>query len=139
MSIRKSDQQLIDNDDDYREYYEICMQELRDMKEAKFYNSVSVFDIFAGSKQMISGYAKNEELIEALKVGDCEKRFPIYFTPLIKRFYVEVSRQKLRKLAAKILGNLFEFNDPAHVVNQKILSYISDVDLKSEMRTSTMI
>lgn len=131
LDINESDRKLVKSLDDSREYYEKCLQEIEDMKGAIFYNSVSIFHLFVESKKLLSGYARNEELIQALEMKDYKKRFPIYsLTCLTKRFYLEVVRQKLRKTTAEVLSDLFKFNDHSHIVVQKILSYISDDDLK---------
>lgn len=123
-TINQMDGQIIENRDDFRELYKGCLQELQDMKVAKFYNDVSVHDIFLGSKKVISRYAKNDELVAALERVGCYTRFPIYFVSLGVKFYVEVERQRMRRTAAKILCDLFKFNDPLHIINQKILDYM---------------
>lgn len=74
--------------------------------------------------------ARNEELVEALEKENYERKFPIYFTLLQKKFYDEVERQRLRKRAANVLSNIFEFNDAFHPVNKKILSFLGDQDLE---------
>lgn len=102
-NIDKSDRQIIENDDVYREHYEICLQELQDMRRARIYNNVSVHDIFMQSDNVIAGYAKNEELVEAFESQAYKARFPIYFRFFSKRFRRIVGRQRLQGAAAKTL------------------------------------
>lgn len=130
LSINECDREIMESDDRCKDYYEKCSQEFRDMKEAKFYNDLSVFDICMGSEKVTFGYAKNEELVEELEKGAYGLRFPIYFTCLTKKFYVEAERQKLRNSAAKTLCNIFELNDPSHIIIQKIIRYLKDEDLE---------
>lgn len=130
LSIDERDRTFLELDIYCGPFYKTCMKELEDMKVATFYNSVTVHDVFLESKKVISGYAKNEELVEALKSGAYGERFPIYFSILEKAFFVEVERQKLRKAAAETLSSLFKFNDPYHLVMQTILCYLRDSDLK---------
>lgn len=130
LPTNECDREIIEGNDYYREYSKICLQEFQDMKLAKFYNNVSIHDIFMGSEIVISNYAKNEDLIKALESGTYEERFPIYFTDLENKFHTEIEKQRLRRAAAISLSCIFKFNDPSHIVNQTILSYMKDEDLK---------
>lgn len=129
LSITEGDRKIIQDNDDYRQYYEASLQEFRDMKVARFYDNLSVYNICLESERVISGFAKNEELVEALEDGVYDERFPIYFPYLKKRFYIEVERHRLRRVTASTLSNLFQFNDPRHIINQKIFGYMKDEDL----------
>lgn len=130
LSINECDQKIIDGNDSYRKYYETCSKELRDMKEVKFYKNVSLHEVFMESEKVVSRFARNEDLVDALKGGAYKDRFPLNFPCLEKKFLVEVERQQLRKTAAKVLSDLFKLNDPYHLVNQKIFNYLRDEDLK---------
>lgn len=129
LSYNECDRQIIENDIKYSKHYEKCMQELRDMKMAKFYKDVSVLDIFMESEKVQSGYAKDEKLVEALEKRAYGRRFPIYFPSLMKKFLAKVQRQQLQRTAAETLKCLFKFNDPLHIVNRKILGYMRDDNL----------
>lgn len=128
--IHEGHRQIIENEDCYRGYYRTCLQELKNMKVTKFHNNVSVFSILMDSEKMLFAYARNENLVRALEKNNYDNTFPIYFPLLKKRFYAEVKKHRLRKNAATILSNVFMFNDPSHLVNQKILHYLTDEDLK---------
>lgn len=127
--MNEGDRQLIQSVDYCREHYEMCVRELHEMENAKFYNNVSVFDMVMATPKAVSGFARNEELIEALEGGVYETHFPLYFPGLKRKFDAEVDRQKFRSAAAKALNDVFEFNDPFHIVNQMILGYMSDDNL----------
>lgn len=129
LTIDADDQQLINNKKCYRDYYQRCLQELENMKETKFYNNLSLFNILTESKKVIAAYARNQELVDALEGNDYESKFPVYYVWLKNRFDIEVKKQRLRSAAAKVLGDLFKLNDPLHPANQKIISYLSDEDL----------
>lgn len=133
LSVSDDDRRLIENNDVYKKYYEehykMLLQDVQEMKKTKFYKNVSIFNILMGSKKEICGYARNEDLVEALKEEDYENRFSIYFTSLMKIFHVEVKRQRSRKVAANVLSYLFELNDSSHPVIRKIVSYLRDEDL----------
>lgn len=136
LQINEYDRQTIENENCYREYYRRCLHELEDMKEMKLYNNVSIFDIFMKSPQVISRYARNEELVRAFQEIDFSYKFPVYFAWLKVKFCAEVEKQRLRHMVAKYLANVFKFNDPSHQVNQKILSFLSDENLNlSKTRT----
>lgn len=99
------------------------------MKAAKFYHTVSIFDILIARGDVLSGYARNEELVKALEENEFDNNFPMYFSWLKKRFDYEVQRQKLWNAAAKILSHLFALNYPSHPVTQNILRYLTDEDI----------
>lgn len=127
---KQCDLRVIENKDCYKEQFQKCLQEIEVMKETKFYNNLPI-SILCNSDNVISGYARNEELVKVLDNEDYVSRFPIYFTLLKNRFDAKVLEQKLRGPAAKILRNIFKFNDPFHPVNQAILSFLSNEDLKN--------
>lgn len=132
MSITDDDQRTIEKYHCYNEYHRLCLQELEYTKAMKFYGNVSIFGVSMECRSVICKYARNEELVEALRKIDYENEFPIYSAYLkkkFKRFYAEAKKQRLRNTAAKVLSKLLEFNDLTHQVNQKILTYLRDEDL----------
>lgn len=129
VELNEEDRQIIENEDRHKRYYQMCLQELGKMKQMMFYHRVSVFHILTESEKVISGLARNEEIIEAFEGGDYGDEFPIYFPSVKTRFHAKVEENRFRHTAAEILGNLFEFNDPFHPIVQKILSYLNNKDL----------
>lgn len=134
LSIYKDDWRLIESSEEYRshydEYREVCLRELQSMKDTKFYEHVSVYKIFVGSKKELRGYARNEDLVSALDARVYENKFPIYFTFFNERFHAEVDEQKSRKIAASTLSlALSKVNDSSHLIYQKIISYLRNEDL----------
>lgn len=121
---------LIDQEQCYKRYYRTCLRELKYMKATMIHDEVSVLNILTGNTKTLSKYAMNKELLKALKRKAYNFRFPIYFASLKKRFYAAVEKRQLWKHAEIILGNLFRLNDPLHLVNQNILFYLTDADLK---------
>lgn len=130
LTIDEDIRSTIETCDYSKLYYWRCWLELDTMKRTKIHNSVSMFCVLMGSKNQISQCASNEFVVKALEEKDYSLMFPIYFTWLKKKFYVEVERRRLCKNAAEILSNLFMVNDPAHLVLHNILSYHSNADLK---------
>lgn len=132
ITISEDDRRTISEYDCYKEYYRMCLQECEKMMAKKFYNNVTVFNFAMGNEKVISRYARNDDLMEALKYKNAYREFPIYAGFLWKkyhRFCIEVEKQSLRKSVAKVLSNLFELNEPTHPVNQKILDYLQNEDL----------
>lgn len=129
LSIGEENEQMIESNDCYKTFYQKCLQELENMK-VKFYNNVSVFNILMDGDDVISGYAKNNELLKALEQTDYCRQFPLYFPWLKRRFYDQVKKQKLRSMAAEILNEIFMFPDPTHPGNQNIVEHLSDADLE---------
>lgn len=126
--ISDSDRQIVENERKLWDYYRSCSTELEKMKEARFYNSVSLLSILLGSDKVISGYVRNKELIEALWKENCNKKFPIYSASLKRKFDSAVEKQQMRYSAAISLGDLLGLNDPSHPITQKILDYLEDGD-----------
>lgn len=114
----------------HHNYLASCLTELGRMEVTTFYNDVSLRSILTLSRQKISAYARNGELIDALKVKMTTYRenFPIYFPSLENRFFAEVKKQQLRNEAAEILNALL-FNGGNYYVTQNILSYLRDHDI----------
>lgn len=63
LNISEDDRRTIENKDCYRDFYKCCLQEFDKIKEAKFYNNVSLFNIAMKVGKMFSGYARNDELL----------------------------------------------------------------------------
>lgn len=125
--------QIMESTDCYSAYYQTCLLELENMKCAKLFNSVSVFDILTGSKKMLSRYARNKTLVNALEHIDCGNRFSIYFSSLkekFEKFEGQIEDERLKNTAATILSDLFAFNDPSHPVPQNIVRYLDDEHVK---------
>lgn len=130
-NIYERDKRVIEQSDVCKEYYDLCVRELEDMKQMKFYNNVTIFGILMDSEEVISRYARNEELVQALGEVDYESKFPIYFGWLKKRFYAAVEKHRLWKTAAEFLSDVFMFNDLYHPVIRNILDHLSEEHFKS--------
>lgn len=129
-NIDEEIRQLIEDDGSYNIYYQGCVQELKTMRETKIYNNVSVVRILIGSDKEISGYSRNEELVESLAGQDFDKMFPIYFTSIDERFSVAVQKQRLCDDAGMILSSLLVVNHLSHPVIQNVLRYLADEEMK---------
>lgn len=99
------------------------------MKATKFYTNLSI-SILLKKRKVISAYARNDKMMIAFAEKDYGSKPPIYFSSLKMRIDVEVKKQKLRDSTARILKNIFKFNDPFHLGNQRILGFLSDIHLK---------
>lgn len=130
LGINENDRQAVENIDYCYNYFKMCLLELEKMKGEKFYNHVSLLRITTGSKKVISGYARNEELVRVLEAQCWDYKFPIYFVWLRKRVYDAVKKHRLRNAAATILDDIFMLDNPYHPTTQKILDYLRDEDLK---------
>lgn len=128
--LTQDDLRAIEKSVSYNECYQQCLQELERMSKIKFYNNVSILNVLTESK-VISRYARNGDLLRALEKVDCQNEFPIYFRMLKEKLDAAVKRLILQSNAATVLNNLFGFNDPFHIVNQKVISYLRDEDLKT--------
>lgn len=130
LHINEDDRHTIETKDCYRDHYKACLQELESMENTKFYNNVSVLNVLLESQKVISGYTRNAELVEALEEIGYANLFPIYFDSLQERLDIEVAKCGRRSKAAKILSDIFMFNDFTHPVTQKILNYLRCTDFK---------
>lgn len=128
--INADHQQVIENNNCYKGYYHACLEELKNMKAAKFYKNVSMFNILTDDERLLSQHAKNEELKRALKKVNQKNKFPIYFALMKNRFCAALEKCRLHNNAAQIISDIFAFNHPSHPVNQNILRYLTAKDLK---------
>jgi ankyrin repeat protein len=130
-TLGEADRATIEANRDSRDYHRLCISELDKLRRWPVYNGITIFDLLVASTGVLSGYARNEELLAAFeRLGRVKLEFPIYFNSVAKRLRKEARRQKLLWNAACILSDIFNFNDPLHVANQKIISYLTDNDLK---------
>lgn len=130
LPTNESDQRTVKSNPWYHVYYQKCLRELESMKKTIFYNNLFVFNLVSGNDRVISGYARNNELLKAFEEIDCENRFPIYFKSLKARLRTAVNMQRLLAAAAKVVEKLFNFHDPFHVISQKIVDYLREKDLE---------
>lgn len=129
-TIHEDCRRIIEDNDCFRWYYQHCLQELETTKAVKLCNNVSVFNIFMGSVDVFSGFARNTGLVKAFYETDCKGKFPIYSALIRKRFSAEMEKQRLRHSAAKSLSDLFGFNGPSHPVVRNILIFLACPDFK---------
>lgn len=130
LIINEDDRHTIESNECHAKHYQLCKEELEKMRETRFYNNVSVFNLFIENGKVIAGFAWNPELAKALTESDFDDQFPIYFASVRKKFYAEVEKQKSRNTAAIVLSGLFKFDDPSHNVIQKFFNYLVDDDVK---------
>lgn len=129
--IDEDDLRIIRETENFKQKYQMCHRELHKMTQTKFYDNVSIFNVWTANEEILSAYAKNKDLIMALTEKNYDDEFPIYLTWLQRNwFYAKVRKQRLQNEAAKSLRELFQFNDPSHLVNMKILSFLEEKDLR---------
>lgn len=125
LHIGDDERQVIESKPYYSRYFNKWLAKFKPMERAKFYKNVSVFSALLQSDKIISGYARNEELVAALE----EKVFNKYptnaFGYMKQIFYAHVEKQRFRKSAAEFLNNLFRFNDPLHPIIQRTLDHLT--------------
>lgn len=133
LKADEHDLETIESEECYKKFYQKHLQEMEAevemMRKTKFYNNLPI-SILLRSRKVISGYARNEELVYALSNEAYDSQFPILFSSLKKRVYAEVEKLRLRRPALNSLNNIFKFNDPFHPVIQEIISFLSEEDLK---------
>ncbi|XP_011500897.1 PREDICTED: LOW QUALITY PROTEIN: serine/threonine-protein phosphatase 6 regulatory ankyrin repeat subunit B-like [Ceratosolen solmsi marchali] len=135
VKLDEEDRLAIQHREDLHVYYQRCIHELGNLRRRLVYNEISLFDLLVASTKILCGYARNEEMVAAFKEFETEKfEFPIYYEALARRFNAETRKQYLLWNAASILSDIFHFNDPLHIANQKILSYLTESDLQYFLR-----
>lgn len=129
-SMDDGDRQIIEGKPNFEQYYRTCLQELELMKRTKFYNNVSVFSISTESDKVVSGFARNEQLVKAFDEAVYSHQFPVYFDSIRDKIYSKARTNRMQQSVANILSDLFKFNDPSHIINRKIINYLSGSDVK---------
>lgn len=134
LKVDEHDLRTIESKECYRKRYQVYLQEMEAevelLSETKFYHDLPISILLTSDEKVISGYARNDELVDALFDEVYDSKFSILFATLKRRFFVEVEKQSIRKAAFRILNDIFQLNDPFYPVIEKILSFFSDKDLK---------
>lgn len=95
LQVDEYDLQTIENEDCLKDYYQRCLQEIESMKKTSFYQNLSI-DVLFKCEKVISAYTRNKKVVKALEKKEYERKFPIYFTSLKKRFHAIAKKQRLR-------------------------------------------
>lgn len=129
LKVSEHDQKTIENNRFYKKHYQSCLREIRSMEETEFYHDLTVSVLFK-SEKLLSGYARNDKLIEALDGNEYKNKFPIYFASLKKKFDLVVEKQRTLDHAAGVLSSIFNLNDSIHPVTQMIMHFLDDKDFE---------
>lgn len=113
----------------YRDDYKLCAEELKCMNNTLFYENMSLFDLLSDRQEIILKYVRNAKLVEAFESKDYRVTFPIYYDVMKMRFGAAVEKHRLQTDAAKILSEVFQFNDLSHLVNRRIVDYLNNDDM----------
>lgn len=89
LEIHCEDREIIQGNDGYKNYYEMCWRELESMTVTKFYGNVSVFSLCKKNAKSVTVIADNRESVEAIE-GLYHKHFPIYFDLIKERLNIVV-------------------------------------------------
>ncbi|XP_076285450.1 uncharacterized protein LOC143211554 [Lasioglossum baleicum] len=127
-----SEKNLLWISNDYKINYFLnkCEAEIDIMKSEKIGNSfASFYDIL---KKNTSKLAKNESIVQAMKLNDYKKKFPIYASMIDNRFRRGVQRNELlERVRNKFLPSLSEsLNELPLLCTGKIFTYLNDFDLR---------
>lgn len=128
--IKQEHRQIIEDDAEYKGFYQECVQELDWMQNTIFYENVSLLHLLVDSPKALALYVRNGQLVQALELGDYYDPLSIYYGTMMKRFDAEMEKCKLQIAAVKILNDIFGFDVPCHRVSQKIVSYLNVDDLE---------
>lgn len=136
VAINPLNMKLIEQKEELLELLGNCRDELRAMKEKKLFNRVSFFHILVGSRDVILGYARNEELIKNFE--DHAEEFRIYESVLRSKVNWALNRDKFQQCVSSILCGVLPLDGPQHLVIQRVVQYLNEDDLPNWQRYEKM-
>ncbi|XP_044742473.1 ankyrin-3-like [Chrysoperla carnea] len=118
--------------DEISNFQDKCEVEITSMKSEKINNyNISFYDILSKITNSLAICLRNENIVHILKLDDYKTKFPIYASMIKSRFRNAMKRKELLEQSNKII--FFFLNNSPHLpqdCTEKILSYLSDEDLK---------
>lgn len=123
LTVNPSVLQSICENQEYKEYFERCLDELTRAKGEKIGRSskVSYFNLLVDSKNKLKYYAGNEGLVEDFRKSGYVKKFPIYWVTMRKNLEKGVRRRESFDESAKVLSSVLPIFDPGHAVINDML------------------
>jgi hypothetical protein len=107
------------------------------MKSEKISNNVSLHDILTKNISQLAIYARNENIVQVLKLDDYKTKFPVYAGIINSRFRKGVIRKELLEQGNRFFHSLFNrLPELPYDCTQKIFNYLSDKDLRFLIETS---
>lgn len=129
MPINPRNVKIIEERSYLQEYLEKCRAELRGTKEKKVYNKLSLFNILAGDKNAISGYARNKELVKNFEDSQYAVDYAIYGHILRSKMHWGVNRDEFERYVSRMLCTLLPLSDPEHLIVQMVTKCLYENDL----------
>lgn len=117
--------------------YQEWQTELKTIKKRKIGNTlISYYSVLAEPLEVVSCYARNEELVTAFESSNCEQTFPLYQEQLRTKFNEAVKKRKRSDEAASVLSNWFcsmnpVFTDPTLQVYDLIMKNLTREDVNN--------
>lgn len=121
---------VMNADPDARSHYSRCQAELTAMKSKKINNTlVTYFSLLAESVQVLTGFARNKQLVNRFKSDNHQIAYPIYSSQLDGKFEEAICRQNRIEKVSTVLSETLQFAEPSHVCFETILKYLSQADV----------
>lgn len=135
----KSDYDLIESIDAFREFKLACEQELTRMRENVIWDHLTVYSILERDIEPLAKCLSNYQVIHhfAQFQGKMELDFPIYYEMLKLKFDLGMERKRHLDLAVELIDDLFKptmmklrVAGVPYVVIEKVLDFFTWADLK---------
>lgn len=107
-----------------KKMFKNCLKELKKLKDYKFFNSLSLYDILKMKKQhqKLTNLTKNENFVKAFRASD-RKSFELYGNDLVNVFQNALERRNILQLENEKLYSTLKDFLPSLVINK--LAYFS--------------
>ncbi|XP_076547719.1 uncharacterized protein LOC117610162 [Osmia lignaria lignaria] len=125
-----SDNEISDNE--FSNFQRECKAEIEIMTGEKIDSSNTSFhDILTKSISQLAIYARNKNIVQALKSDDYKTKFPIYASVINGRFRRGIEKKKLLEQCNMFFHSLCKslLELPTYCT-EKVLSYLNDEDLR---------
>ncbi|CAL1682578.1 unnamed protein product [Lasius platythorax] len=119
----------IDSNYEIRDFQNKCEKEMASMRSEKIGSSNTIFyDIVTKSINQIAILLENKNIVQILRSDDYKIKFPIYASMIDSHFRRGGRRKELLEQVNKNCYSIFP--EMPYICTQKVLSYLSDEDLR---------
>lgn len=126
QQINDDDKDLIYERSETKRLYEVCLKELKKMKDTEIYNGISYFCILNKSSIELCALMKNKKFVDNFndKFKRASDSFPLmYFKQMKLKFDIAMKKEKLSSITRNYVTEIFSTILPCLVID-KIARYL---------------
>lgn len=135
LSVHPSLPNIIKNNDDNRQYFFQCEEELSLAKNTKFKNSwITYLNVLMDDPTKLKNYAGNEDLLQDFKKGLWTDEFPIFGLLMQANMKKGIETRKLFNKSASSMSNYCPIFGPTHLIIRDLLDCLNFEDYQTLLK-----